>query len=423
MGEALVITLREGIEAALVVGIILAYLAKTGRLALRRYVYRGLVAAIVASLALAAFFQIRGIDPENEYLEGALLTVGGLFVASMVVWVWRTSRELRRRMETRLETLVAGTPGRGPGLGLFLFTFFMVFREGAETVLFLMAATLGRFDLLTLTGGAFGLGLAVLFAILLVRGTLRINLGRFFAITTIVLLVLAAKLLAGGIHEFAEVGALPMSATVMQVLGYFVRDRSSIIILMALLALPLLLVLWDSGTQAPAPAETATGAERRKLLAARRHNLVWRVALSAVALVVLLAMGSTALARGPYDPQPVEVTPVQGEVHIPLASLEVGKLHKYMYTSSDGVATVRFLVARLEDGSVPTALDACAICGTMGYMQDGDHAVCKRCNAPIYMPTLGFGGGCNPLPLASTVEGGDVIISQAELAKAVAVFK
>lgn len=422
MGEALVITLREGIEAALVVGIILAYLAKTGRLALRRYVYQGLGAAVVASLALAAVFQIKGIDPENEYLEGALLTVGGLFVASMVVWVWRTSRDLRKRMESKLEALVAGAQGRGPGLGLLLFTFFMVFREGAETVLFLMAATLGRFNLLSLTGGLFGLGMAVLFGWSLIRGSLRINFGRFFTVTTVVLLVLAAKLLAGGVHEFAEVGALPMSAAVMQVLGYFVRDNTSTIILMGLLALPLLLVLWDWGASTQAPAEAATGAERRKQLAARRHELVWRVALSAVALVVLAAMGSTALAHGAYDPQPEAVTASGGHVRIPLSSLEMGTLHKYAYTAPDGT-TVRFLVSRQEDGAVPTGLDACAICGHMGYMQDGDHAVCKRCNAPIYMPTLGMGGGCNPLPLASTLDGGDLVVQEADLVAAANVFK
>ncbi|MBI2866185.1 MAG: DUF2318 domain-containing protein [Chloroflexi bacterium] len=421
MGEALVITLREGIEAALVVGIILAYLAKTGRQTLRPYVYWGLGVAIVASLALGAVFQVKGIDPENEYLEGALLTVGGLFVASMVVWVARTARDLRRRMESRLEALATGSSGRGPGLGLFLFTFFMVFREGAETVLFLMAATLGRFDLLSLTGGTLGLGMAVLFAWSLIRGSLRINLGRFFTVTTVVLLVLAAKLLAGGIHEFAEVGALPMTGGVMQVLGYFVRDRTSTIIMMALLALPLLLVLWDWGAEKTAPAEATTGVERRKLQAARRQEVTWRIALSLVALAVLGAMGTTALARGPYDPVPLEVVAHQGEVHIPLSSLEVGSLHKYAYTS-EGV-TVRFLVARLEDGSVPTALDACAICGTMGYMQEGDHAVCKRCNAPIYMPTLGMGGGCNPLPLASTLEDGDVVIPETELARATAIFR
>ncbi len=421
MGEALVITLREGIEAALVVGIILAYLAKTERLALRRYVYQGLGAAIVASLVLAAVFQIKGINPENEYLEGTLLTIGGLFVASMVVWVWRTARDIRHRMESRLESLVAGGKARGPGLGLFLFTFFMVFREGAETVLFLMAATLGRFNLLSLTGGVLGLGIALVFGWSLVRGSLRINFSRFFAVTTLVLLVLAAKLLAGGIHEFAEVGALPMSAGVMQVLGYLVRDNTSTIILMALLTLPLLLVLWDWGSSAPSPPESATGAERRKLLAAKRHELVWRASLSVVALVVLAAMGSAALAHGAYDPQPEPVAVDHGQVHIPLTSLEVGQLHKYAYTT--GGVTVRFLAARLEDGSVPTGLDACAICGAMGYMQDGDHAVCKRCNAPIYMPTLGLGGGCNPLPLASSIEGDNLVIQEADLMAAASVFR
>ncbi|MBI2917275.1 MAG: DUF2318 domain-containing protein [Chloroflexi bacterium] len=422
MGEALVITLREGIEAALVVGVILAYLARTGRTDLRRYVYQGLGAAVVASLALAAVFQVMGIDPENEYLEGALLTVGGLFVASMVVWVWRTARDIRKRMESRLEALVAGGGGRGPGLGLFLFTFFMVFREGAETVLFLMAATVGRFNLLGLTGGVLGLAVAVLFGWSLIRGSLRINFGRFFTVTTVVLLVLAAKLLAGGIHEFAEVGALPMSAGVMQVLGYFVRDNTSTIILMGLLVLPLLLVLWDWGARAPQPKEAASGPERRKQLAAQRHELAWRVALSVVALVVLVAMGSAALARGAYDPPSEAVTASDGHVHIPVASLEVGRLHKFAYTASDGT-TVRFLAARLEDGSIPTGLDACAICGAMGYMQDGDHAVCKRCNAPIYMPTLGEGGGCNPLPLASTLDRGDLVVQEADLIAAARLFK
>src|SRR3990172_3315053 len=105
MVESLIITLREGVEAALVVGIILAYLAKAGRSELGRWVFWGLGSAVVASLAVALVFRLVGFDPENEYLEGAFLGVAGLFVASMVVWMWRTSRNLRRGMERRLQAI------------------------------------------------------------------------------------------------------------------------------------------------------------------------------------------------------------------------------------------------------------------------------------------------------------------------------
>src|SRR3989304_1808415 len=139
MVESLVIVLREGVEAALVVGIILAFLSRPGGEGLRGRVFSGLALAVVMSLALALVFQGLGLNPENEYLEGALLGVGGIFVASMVVWVWRSARHLRKGMERRLETMAR--PGGFPGVGLFLFTFFMVFREGVETVLFLFALT------------------------------------------------------------------------------------------------------------------------------------------------------------------------------------------------------------------------------------------------------------------------------------------
>lgn len=229
MIESLVITLREGIEAALVVGIILAYLRKTGKTGLSRFVYVGLGLAILASIGLAALFQVLEIDPENEVMEGTMLGIAGVFVATMVAWMWQTARNIKGQMEDRLQSIVGDSESRydfNQALGLAAFTFFMVTREGFETVLFLAAATLGEFDFLTALGGAIGVALAVLFAIFFIRGSLRINLSRFFSVTGIVLLLLAVKLIAGSLHEFAEVEMIPMSREVMNVLGYFVRDAS-----------------------------------------------------------------------------------------------------------------------------------------------------------------------------------------------------
>src|SRR3989304_10166004 len=105
MLEALVITLREGVEAALVVGIILAYLHKAGRAGLSRMVYWGLGAAILASVIFAIVLQALNIDPENEYLEGALLGAAGILVASLVVWMWRVSKKLKAEVEKTLDAI------------------------------------------------------------------------------------------------------------------------------------------------------------------------------------------------------------------------------------------------------------------------------------------------------------------------------
>ena len=418
MLEALVITLREGVEAALVVGIILAYLHKTGRAGLNRMVYWGLGATILASVVFAVVLQALNIDPENEYLEGALFGAAGIMVASLVVWMWRVSKKLKSEMEKKLGAIVSRENLRAQGLGLLAFTFFMVFREGAETVLFLTGATLGRFDLLSFTGGFIGLGLAVLFAVFFIRGSLKMNLSRFFSVTSIVLLILAFKLLLGSLHEFAEVGAIPLTPVVMAIIGFFVRDNTSTIILMALLVAPLLVILWDARSREVLPkVATENAVERRELLAARRQEGIWRSSLIIATLVILFATGWMALTGSSFtDIEPVSVKDVGGQVKIPIAELAEGKLAKYAYRT--GEIDVRFLLVRHADGSISTALDACQICGPKGYGQEGDTAICKNCNAPIAMDTIGQGGGCTPLPLEASLETGSVVIAVEELVQA-----
>ena len=194
MIASLVITLREGIEAALVVGIVLAYLANTGRKELTRFVYLGLAAAVAASLVLAAAFELAGIEPENPYAEGVILAVAGLFVVTMVLWMRKAARGLKVKMEKRLESITSREGGRATGWGLFAFTFIMVMREGVETVLFLKAAALGtEASPAALVGALVGLSLAVLFAVLFIRGSVHINLPRFFRYTSIALLVLGGQ--------------------------------------------------------------------------------------------------------------------------------------------------------------------------------------------------------------------------------------
>lgn len=423
MIEAMVITLREGIEAALVVGIILAYISKTGKDSLKKMVYWGLGAAVVASIAFALALQSLGIDPENEFLEGSLLGIAGIMVATLVIWMWRAAKNLKGEMEQKLGKIVEKEKLTAQGWGLLTFTFLMVFREGAETILFLLSATLGQFGLLSLIGGSVGIAMAVLFAFFFIKGSLKINLSRFFAVTSIVLLLLALKLILGSLHEFAEIGAIPMSKSLMAFIGYFVRDSTSTAILMALLAIPLLVILWDAGSgQKIAARESETPVERRKRLAIKGRERTWRTGLVIAVIFIFFALGSTVLAGDSFSsPEPLAIASNNGEVNVPLASLEEGKLAIYAYSSNG--ATIRFLAVRLADGSVYASLDACQICGSVGYGQDGENAICKNCNAPIAMNTLGQGGGCNPLPLEARITGDTIVVSTSELAKAEKIFK
>ncbi|MDO8635355.1 MAG: Fe-S-containing protein [Dehalococcoidia bacterium] len=415
MTAALAITLREGMEAALVLGIILAYLRRTGRTYLNKYVYWGLGFAVLVSILAGIVIQIIGLEPENEYVEGTLLSIGGVFVASMVIWMWKTAKNIRTHMETRMENIVTEEKtSRQTAIGLLAFTFFMVAREGVETVLFLAAATVGQeASVLNLLGGMLGIALAALFAVLFIRGSLKINMSRFFTVTSIVLLILAARLLVGGIHEFAEKGAIPLTPGIMKVVGFFVRDRVSSLLLMGLILVRIIMVLLDFHQAVPTPvADGASAAERRKVRAGRRWEKVWQSSLVSATVIIVLVMASEAFAASPQiDPAPQPVASSTGtEIRLSTDGWVTGELHKFSYEIEN--TAVRFIASKLSDGNIATALDACQICGIKGYMQerDGDVVICKVCNAPIPMNTMGQGGGCNPLPLASRTEGTTLVI-------------
>ena len=423
--EAFVITLREGMEAALVVGLILAYLNRTGRAALRRWVYAGLGLAAVASIWGAITFMLTGFDPENEVLEGTLLAIAALLVFSLVVWMWRTSRGIKQQLENRLESLTASETKR-QGWGILAFVFFMVFREGVEMILFLAALSLTATpDLVGLLGGLSGLGLAALFGVLIVKGSLRINLRRFFGVTGFVLMVLVARLLAGSLHEFFEVGLLPSTPDLLAVIGFIVKDSTSTIILIALIALPVLSMLPEMRIkpQVLDALEGESSAERRKRLAGLNRSRNWQTALISVTLATVLLLGTATYAFGKasYRPDPQMVMLHEdGMVHIPLADLEPGQLNIYMYQGPE--ANVSFMVIKRDEGDIAVALNACNICPARGYHQEGSILICDNCNAPINMETVGMSGGCNPIPLPASLVDGEVLIASSDLLGAQAKF-
>mgnify|MGYP000365489081 CR=1 FL=1 len=426
--EAFVITLREGLEAALVVGLILAYLNRTGRTVLRRWAYAGLGLAVLASILGAMIFTLIGFDPENEVLEGTLFAIAALLVFSLVVWMWRTSRGIKQEVEERLESLTASAPFgvKRQGWGILGFVFFMVFREGVEMILFLAALSLTATpDLVGLLGGLSGLGLATLFGMLIVKGSLRINLHRFFGVTGFVLMVLVARLVAGSLHEFFEVGLLPSTPALLAVIGFIVKDSTSTIILIALIALPVLSMLPEMriNPQILAVIDGESSAERRKRLAGLYRARNWQTALVSVMLAAVLPLGAVtyALGQASYRPDPqMVVAHEDGMVHIALSDLRPSKLN--LYTFQGSAADVTFMVIKRDEDDIAVALNACGICPPRGYHQEGNVLICDNCNAPINMETVGMPGGCNPIPLAASIVNGEVQITSADLLGAQVTF-
>jgi len=204
---ALLITLRESLEAALVIGLVLGYLVRVGQRGLVKSVWTGVFLGIGASVLTAFLFQIfsGGLEGKNEQLfEGITMLAAVALITTMIFWMQRHARDLRRDLETQLNERVRA----GQSLGGLSLAFLAVFREGVETVLFLQAALFSTPSVAVGLGALLGLVLALLLAFLVYRRSITLNLRRFFLWTGALLILFAAGLLAHGVHELEEAGLL-----------------------------------------------------------------------------------------------------------------------------------------------------------------------------------------------------------------------
>lgn len=414
MLQAFIITLREGVEAALIIGITLAYLNKIGRSELRKTVFAGLGAAFVASIGVAIL--LSRFQLSEDLFEGWVMLAAAFFVVSMIVFMMRAGRKMKGDIETRLGTLA----GRGSQLGIFLFVFLMVLREGAETVLILSAVSLETSALLSFLGTLLGVLAAVLFGFMFIKGSVRINLQKFFRVTTVILFFVAAQLLISGLHELSEYGVLPSSKREMAIIGPIVSNEW--FFFATILALAALMVLFEARRRQPEKLSESP-AERRKALWTARRERLWMGAVYASSFVfIVLVTAEFIYAKSVNTLSPAsEVSFSNGAVSIPLSQVSDGDLHRY--AARENGTEVRFLLYRKPDGQVVAVFDACEICGSVGFMKGPHGLVCKNCASPINSQSVGSPGGCNPIPLHSASSGNAIVIEEADLAAQVKLFQ
>jgi len=411
MFEALIITVREGVEAVLVLAIALAFLRRRGRESLAGALYGGAAAALAVSAGIA--WLATRVTWNEELAEGIAELVGAAMVVSLVVWMWRSAPRMREEIEAGMGR--AAEAG-GSISGVFVFAFAMVLREGVETAIFLSAARFNSQGVTLWLGALLGLALALGFGILFVRGSLKVPLRPFFTVTSAVLTLLALQLLVGGLHELSEAQVLPASRAEMAIVGPIVRSDLLIFTLTIAIAAGWLLLGGRRG--APAPAD-GSGPEVRLARAAAQREQTRRRWSGIVGLAVV-ALLSTAFVQQSKQPgrAPATALSVSAEgARIDTAPLADGRLHFYEATVA-GVA-VRFFAVRVGD-DVKTCVDACEICGDKGYYENGSTLTCRNCSAPIVRSSLGRTGGCNPIPLPhQTLAGGAIAVRAADLEAAI----
>ena len=227
MAGAFLVTLREGLEAALIISIILAYLARTGHRQFFVNIWVGASAAVVVSLAAGAglYWTVGNLSGRaEEIFEGIAMFIAVAVLTYMVVWMKRQAVNIKTHLEAKVGSAVA----TGSALAMVSLAFVVVVREGIETVLFMLGILTSTTVSAATIGGFLGLAVAVAIGYVGYRESRRLNLGVFFNITGTLLIFFAAGLLAYGIHEFQEAGLFPIMVEHVWDMNGFLNEREGL---------------------------------------------------------------------------------------------------------------------------------------------------------------------------------------------------
>ncbi|NJD51930.1 MAG: high-affinity iron transporter [Candidatus Methanoperedens sp.] len=207
MLASFLITFREALEAALIIGIIVAYVAKLGRKDLNRYINIGIISALIASLAVAFLFKVVYGELQGtaeQLFEGAASLTAAIVLTYMIFWMAQNSKQIKGEVQEKIDMSIS----KGQMRGIAVLSFIAVFREGVETVLFLGTLAI-QSPADTIIGFITGMAVVTFLSFIMFKGIYSLDVSRFFRYTSILLILFSAGLVATSVHEFNEAGIIP----------------------------------------------------------------------------------------------------------------------------------------------------------------------------------------------------------------------
>lgn len=424
MLAAMATILKSAVEAGLILLLFMMGLNSAGLNKQKKTVYFGLLLA-----AICAFVLVYGVDffGDREVFEGylslaVLLTAGGCWL-----WIWRKFRSGRVSKVAALnEASIFSRMIVTMAIGILILakvTEIMLFLNS----IFLMSANLLNSEaVLKITGVLLALIITVIFVLIFLRLQQRITFKQFMFFSLAVSIVVILRQAITSVQVLFATGVLPLTSWAVNIIAPLINSYYPIFFYVLV---GITLVLWNLlhrrvKEDYPDTESTVNPAQRRKLLAAFAFEKRWIKALGLCLFVVVLILGGDmafANKNTKLEP-PIPVSAQGGRILISLEQVNDGKLHRYSYMTPENVET-RFIVIKKGENMFGTGLDACDICGQAGYYQRGKDVICKNCDVVINIPTIGFPGGCNPIPLKNSIDGSNLVISTAQLEQKQEVFQ
>lgn len=408
MTKYLIQVIQQGLPTTIIISLLTAYAVSIGRKTVRKWQIRGILLGFIGALILAGL-KYYTVWINREYVNIVVLIIVVLFELCFIIMnlLMINGRFIMLGQRISLFSQVLSS------VMIIFYVFPDIFLYPTEFVLRGESMISTEF-LFKLIGYLFGVFVLFLVAISLYQVALSLEKGISTAILLLTILINMITQVVAVIQPLLARRIIPMQkwlfALIKPVINY--NDYFLFFILVVSFILPI--ILWFKSYRLT--GSFANSAEKRKAKWQAKKERRWVMAVLAGYLFAVISL--TAIKS--YANQDVVLSPaedmtiVEEEILIPLTDIEDGHLHRFIYTASDDTE-VRLIVIKKNEVAYGVGLDACDICGPTGYYERDDEVVCKLCDVVMNKSTIGFKGGCNPVPLTYIVRDGQMVIQIEEL--------
>ncbi|WP_019908577.1 Fe-S-containing protein [Paenibacillus sp. HW567] len=426
MLKAISITLGNGFEIALVISVLIVWLRHTGNRHLSRWIYGG--TGVAAFTGWVVLYVLKWSGPKKESFTGWAMAACFILEMLYLIWISRNTRvhsaspnanhSLWSR-DTAEKTFVFLTAALLTILPLMRILQF-------PSSIFIQTYSVVNTELiLKFTGGLLGLVFSFLFGMSFLRSTRILSVRGSVAGSVLLLATMMLNQMFAVTQILFARGVFPLTPLTMKILVPIINNMDKyiyVLIGVSLIWTATVLLLYRKRKEKL--SEAWNPAVQRKFKARVRNDKRWLAFIAGLMVLVPSLLGIEAvLANTTVELSPAEpVTPdTNQQIVIPRASVDDRNLHRFGYTAADGTI-VRFIIIRKSETMYGIGFDACKICGSSGYYQKNNKVICRKCDVVMNIPTIGFEGGCNPIPLAYHMDKGNLIIASGDLEKQTATF-